>query len=85
MIDILLGFFAGKKWDGEYESNGAIILKKTGQMLGFHIIDLKTLQGYLFENMKLETPSSSQHKFGKLYLGADNKLYFKLNLQLRWK
>lgn len=35
--------------------------------------------------MKLETPSTSRHQFGKLYLDEDGKLYFKLNLQLRWK
>lgn len=33
LVDILLGFFAGKKWDGEYESNGTIVLKKTAFIL----------------------------------------------------
>ena len=39
LIDILLGFFAGKKWDGNYLANGTIVMKKSGDCVGFHIID----------------------------------------------
>ncbi len=84
LIDILLGFFAGKKWDGEYLANGAIVMKKTGEMVGFHIIDMKTLKQYLYENIKLDTPSTTRHRFGKLYKEKNGKLYFKLNLQMRF-
>lgn len=84
LVDILLGFFAGKKWDGEYLANGTIVMKKTGDCVGFHIIDIKSLKDYLFENIKLDTPSSTRHRFGKLYKETNGKLYFKLNLQLRF-
>jgi DNA (cytosine-5)-methyltransferase 1 len=84
LIDILLGFFAGTKWDGEYISNGTIVMKKTGDMVGFHIIDLQSLKDYLFENIKLDTPSTTRHRFGKIYKEKNGKLYFKLNLQLRF-
>ncbi len=84
LVDILLGFFAGTKWDGTYESNGTIVMKNTGEMVGFHVIDIKSLRNYLYDNIKLDTPSTTRHRFGKLYIEKDGKLYFKLNLQLRF-
>ncbi len=84
LVDILLGFFAGSKWDGVHEANGAIIMKNDGQCVGFHIIELETLKNHLFEHIRLETPSSTRHRFGKLYIENDGKLYFKLNFQLRF-
>jgi DNA (cytosine-5)-methyltransferase 1 len=84
LFDILLGFFAGTKWDGTYESNGTIIMKNTGDCLAFHIIDMESLKNYLFNNIKLDTPSTTRHRFGKLYIEKNGILYFKLNLQLRF-
>jgi DNA (cytosine-5)-methyltransferase 1 len=84
LIDVLLGFFAGEKWDGNYLANGTIVMKKSGDCIGFHIIDSKSLKDYLFENISLDTPSTTRHRFGKLYKEKDGKLYFKLNLQLRF-
>jgi len=84
LVDILLGVFPGKKWNGEYISNGTIVMKKTGYMVGFHVIDLKSLKEYLFNNIKLDTPSTTRYRYGKIYKEKDGKLYFKLNLQLRF-
>lgn len=84
LVDILLGFFAGTKWNGSYEANGTIVMKNDGDCVGFHIIELDNLKNYLFENIKLDTPSTTRHRFGKLYLEKDGELYFKLNLQLRF-
>ena len=84
LVDILLGFFAGTKWNGEYESNGTIVMKNTGDCVGFHIINIKNLKQYLFDNIKLDTPSSTRHRFGKIYKEKNGKLYFKLNMQLRF-
>jgi DNA (cytosine-5)-methyltransferase 1 len=84
LFDILLGFFAGSKWDGNYESNGTIIMKSTGDCLAFHIIDMVNLKNYLYNHIKLDTPSTTRHRFGKLYLEKNGNLYFKLNLQLRF-
>ena len=40
------------------------------------------LRDYLLENTKLDTPSSSRHRFGNIY--KENGRYFiKLNLQIR--
>ena len=84
LVDILLGFFAGSKWDGTYEANGTIIVKNSGEQVAFHIIDIESLKSYLFNNIKFDTPSTTRHRYGKLIIESNNKLYFKLNLQLRF-
>lgn len=84
LVDSMLGFFAGTKWDGKYTANGSIVVKKDLQLLGFHVIQIENLKSYLFENIRFDTPSSTRHRFGSLYLEKNNKLYFKLNLQLRF-
>ena len=84
LVAILLGFFAGKKWDGNYVSNGTIVVKETGEQVGFHIIDKASLENYLFENIKFDTPSTTRHRFGSLILENNGKVYFKLNMQLRF-
>ncbi len=84
LVDILLGFFTGNKWDGTYEANGTIIVKKSGEQVAFHIIDLESLKSYLFNNIRLDTPSTTRHRYGKLIIESNNRLYFKLNLQLRF-
>ncbi len=84
LVDALLGFFAGSKWNGSYESNGTIIVKESGEQVAFHIIDLESLKSYLFKNIKLDTPSTTRHRYGKVIMESDGKLYFKLNLQLRF-
>ncbi|MGL5942530.1 MAG: HpaII family restriction endonuclease [Waterburya sp.] len=84
LVDVLLGFFAGSKWDGSYEANGTIIVKESGEQVAFHIIDLDSLQSYLYNNIKLDTPSTTRHRYGRIIRENDKKLYFKLNLQLRF-
>jgi DNA (cytosine-5)-methyltransferase 1 len=83
LVDILLGFFAGTKWNGLYQSNGTIVVKENGDLITFHIINMESLKDYLFENIKLDTPSTSRHKFGTI-IQDKTKNYFKLNLQLRF-
>ena len=84
LVDILLGFFAGSEWDGTYGAKGTIVVKSTGTQVAFHLIDIESLKSYLFNNIKLDTPSTTRHRYGKLILENNNKLYFKLNLQLRF-
>ena len=83
LVGILLGFFAGTKWDGAYESNGTIVVKNSGDLVAFHIIEIANLQDYLYEHIKLDTPSTSRHKFGTI-IQDKNINTFKLNLQLRF-
>jgi hypothetical protein len=84
LVDVLLGFFAGSKWNGNYEANGSIVIKNTGDCVAFHLIDLTSLRTYLYENIKMDTPSTTRHRHGQLFVEKDGQLYFKLNLQLRF-
>jgi len=83
LVGVMLGFFAGTKWNGKYESNGTIIVKSNGDLVGFHIIKLDNMENYLYENIKLDIPSTSRHKYGSI-IQNNNNLFFKLNLQLRF-
>lgn len=84
LVDVLLGFFPSKQWNGNYESNGTIVVKENGEQVGYHVIDMVSLQDYLFNNIKFDTPSVSRHRFASLYTENDGSMYFKLNLQLRF-
>lgn len=84
LVAILLGFFPGTKWDGEYMSNGTIVMKNTSDCLAFHTVEMKNLKDYLYQNIKLDMPSTTRHRYGKLYKETDGKVYFKLNLQMRF-
>lgn len=83
LIDILLGFFAGSKWNGFYSSNGIIVVKNDGSQVAYHITDCETLANYLFQNIRFDTPSTTRHRYGSLII-ENGELYFKLNLQLRF-
>jgi DNA (cytosine-5)-methyltransferase 1 len=84
LVAILLGFFAGKKWNGHYNAKGMIVVKNDGEQVAFHIIEQEVLEDYLFENIKFDTPSTTRHRYGSLILENDKKMYFKLNMQLRF-
>jgi type II restriction enzyme len=75
-----------KPWNGNYDVDGGILtVLKNGNVLSiiFFIIK-KQLDEYLFNNTKLETPSSTRYKMGDIYK-EDKDYYFKLNLQIRMK
>ena len=66
-------------------SGGAIIVKKTGDIVCFYIVRKQSLQDfreYLYQNAYFETASTTRHKFGNFY-EEDNKKFIKLNLQIR--
>ena len=79
---VLLGMFPSQKWDGNNSSNGTIVLRKDGDLLLYHIIYERVLKDYLFHSTRLDTPSSSRHRFGSVYQ-EKGSFYIKLNLQIR--
>lgn len=83
---VTFGMMPNIKWDGAYEiSGGLLTVKKDGEILCHHIFyDNESLKNYLFKNTKLESPSTTRHEYGQLYKEGDN-IFFKLNLQLRFK
>jgi DNA (cytosine-5)-methyltransferase 1 len=79
----LLGMFPSIPWDGKYNCSGLLIIRSKGDLLLYHVIkdsDLK--RDYLFKNTRLETASTTKHKFGSIYQ-ENGKYYIKLNLQIR--
>ena len=83
LVAILLGLFAGTKWDGKFSSNGTIVVRADGSQVAFHIIKLDVLEDYLFNIIKFDTPSTTRHRFGSVFKERDGKFFFKLNMQLR--
>ena len=72
-------FYSGHKIDG-----GMIIVKSDGQLLCYDLYNLDRFKDYLYQSLKFESASKSRHKYGKLYK-EDDKIKFKLNLQIRYK
>jgi hypothetical protein len=85
LTDIALGMMPSKVWTGEYDATGGyLIVKADGEILCYHIYNKNEFENYLLANNKLETASSSRHGFGEIY-AENEQLYFKLNLQIRFK
>lgn len=85
LTDVALGMMPSKVWGGLYDATGGyLIVKEDGEILCYHIYNRNQFEDYLFHNTKLETASSTRHDFGKVYSEGEN-LYFKLNLQIRFK
>lgn len=79
---VMLGMFSLTEWDGNLTSNGSIVVKRDGSLLLYHVVKEAILKEYLFQNTKLDTPSTTRHRFGSIY--EDNgSFYIKLNLQIR--
>lgn len=84
LTDSALGMLPTKVWNGKYDATGGyLVVKEDGDILCYHIYNRNDFENYLLNNTKLETPSSSRHGFGDLYI-EKGELYFKLNLQIRF-
>jgi hypothetical protein len=83
---VTFGMRAGEKWDGTNEVNGGIILvTRVGKIYLLDLVYFKDIvDRYLIQNIKLDSPSSKRYKMFEIYK-EDNKYYFKLNLQIRFK
>lgn len=85
LTDIALGMMPSKVWTGELDATGGyLVVKENGEVLCYHIYNRNEFEDYLFTNTKLETASSTRHEFGKIY-EENGQIYFKLNLQIRFK
>ncbi len=85
LTDVALGMMPSKVWTGQYDATGGyLIVKEDGEVLCYHIYNRNQFEEYLLNNTKLDTASSSRHDFGIIY-EENGDLYFKLNLQIRFK
>ena len=84
ITDIALGMTPSKVWTGQLDATGGyLVVKEGGEVLCYHIYNRNEFEDYLYSNTKFETASSSRHDFGSIYK-ENEKLYFKLNLQIRF-
>jgi len=84
LFNSALGMVAHKRWNGLITSDGGIIVvKRNGRLAGYNPGSLSKVQEYIYENTKFDTPSS-RNKFGKITI-EDEKIYMKLNFQIRFK
>ncbi|MBQ8635115.1 HpaII family restriction endonuclease [bacterium] len=84
LTDIALGMTPATVWNGEYQATGGyIIVREDGEILCYHLYNHKDFQEYLFKNTRFDTPSATRYEFGYIYK-ENEKLYIKLNLQIRF-
>lgn len=86
MVCTALGMRPATPWNGRYDATGGyIVVKGNGDVICFHIYDRNLLEDYLFHNTKFDTPTTSnRYEIGYIYKN-NNKFYFNLILQIRFK
>lgn len=101
LAECAMGMTSEKPWDGMYDATGGVIIpKKDGEIVCFHIYDFNLFRQYLLNNTIFEQPSTGEdgdspgneriskgtkkYYYGWLY-EDEEKLNFKINLQVRFK
>ena len=83
---ISFGMFPSAVWNGHFEVDGGFIVIRNDGEIG--LLDLINnhleLFDYLGKETKLDSPSSKRYKMLELY-NDSNRIFFKLNLQIRFK
>lgn len=79
-----MGLKAATVWSGYPEDFGGMLLvKRDGDVLFYHLYNMRKFEEYLFNNLRFETPSATRHGFGQVYQES-GKYFIKLNLQIRY-
>ena len=84
VTDVALGMVPGVPWEAAHQVYGMLVVNTMGEIDCYHIIYRKSLEDYLYKNLKFETASASKHGFGIIETGLDGCQYFTLGLQLRF-
>lgn len=86
LLDVALGMTPAKEWTGRYDANGGyLVVRKDGEIVCYHFYNRNDVEDYLYNNTRFERASRQRWKYGYLYRGDDGQVYFKLNLQIRFK
>ena len=86
LLEIAMGMTPGKEWTGSSsEVGGYIVVKNSGDIVCYDMIERTTFEDYLIRNTYLDTPSTSRYNFGYIYDGRNASLSIDLNLQIRFK
>jgi hypothetical protein len=79
-----LGMLPANVWDDQTDATGGyIIVREDGEVLCYHLYNRNEFEEYLINSTRFETPSTSRHKFGKIY-EYEGEHFIKLNLQVRF-
>ena len=81
---VALGMVPQSEWNDRLSSYGGyIVVREDGTLVCYHLYNEDAFKDYLFDNTKLDTPSTLRHNFGSVY---ENKgeLFINLNLQIRF-
>lgn len=101
LAECAMGMTSETPWHGIYDATGGVIIaKKDGDIVCFHIYDFNLFREYLINNTIFEQSSTGEDEHNPGYLRTkkgtkkyyygwlykeDEKLYFKINLQIRFK
>jgi len=101
LAECAMGMTSETPWHGIYDATGGVIIpKKDGDIVCFHIYDFNLFREYLINNTIFEQPSTGEDEENpghirtrkgtkKYYYGwlyeENEKLYFKINLQIRFR
>jgi hypothetical protein len=81
-----LGMNPGRQWEGQVEAHGGwIIVKESGDVVCFHVLNDDDFREYLLAGTKFDTPSMTRHHAGYVYKQKDeNFAKLRLSLQVRF-
>jgi len=81
-----LGMNPGRQWEGQVEAHGGwIVVKESGEIVCFHVLNDDDFREYLLAGTKFDTPSMSRHRAGYVYKQKDDKFAkLRLSLQVRF-
>ncbi len=80
-----LGMVPASVWDTRLSTQGGyIVLLESGNLICYSLYYDDDFRDYLYANTRFDTPSTTKYDYGYLFV-SDDKLYIKLNLQVRFK
>lgn len=85
LISSALGMVPGTDWDGVVKADGGyVIVRADGEVVCYHVYNISDLSEYLFNNTKLDTPSSGRHPFA-VFFQDGNRISYDYPLLVRFK
>lgn len=82
--NVALGLTPNHEWNGISQVQGGYLIVKTdGEVVCYHLYNHELFKNYLYNKTFFDTPSTTKHKFGKIY-PTEEGLFINLNLQIRF-
>lgn len=79
-----LGMVPATQWDGNLRAHGGVIVvREDGEVVCYHLYNAEAFRDYLFNNTRLDSPGTTRHGYGKIYV-ENREMFIKLNLHIRF-